>query len=128
MSPDFVPITTRTFLPKNEPPSFCIRVALDDRNVAWWLGWTRPFVIDLIFLFFFYIYISSWLRVQQSIRASRTVRFLRTVSRGGVPLWSLFMAVIQIWIDIVPYSATMVGLRLDGSLFYLKKKKKRIRS
>ena len=59
--------------------------------------------------------------MQQSIRASCTVRFLRTVSRGMAPLWSFSIAVIQIWIDIVAYSATMVGLGLDGSFFYLKK-------
>ncbi|KAB8218625.1 hypothetical protein BDV33DRAFT_120993 [Aspergillus novoparasiticus] len=114
----------RAFLLKDEPHPFCMRVTLDDRNVAWWLGWTRPFVIDLIF----FIYISSWLRVQQSIRASCTVRFLRTVSRGRAPLWSFSVAVIQIWIDIVAYSATMVGLGLDGSFFFIKERKCDLRS
>lgn len=53
MNPDFVPVTMRAFLLKDEPHPLCMRVTLDDRNVAWWLGWTRPFVIDLIFFFIF---------------------------------------------------------------------------
>lgn len=66
--------------------------------------------------------------MQQSIKASRTERFLRTVSRGGVPPWAFCVAVIQIWIAIVVYSATMVGLRMGSSFFFYLKEKCDLRS
>lgn len=82
MNPDFVPVTMRAFLLKDEPHPLCMRVTLDDRNVAWWLGWTRPFVIDLIF--FLYFFVAEGATVHQSLMYSALLA--HRVTRNGTAM------------------------------------------